>query len=505
MNLKTIAMNVALWNFYKSTPQGQELVSLFNPETDNITKKAEDIFKFAQRINSPINEAASLDLLQDLFLEDSYIHALPDELTRESFEWLISGACDETDPKFFDNKYYRNMASFLHLDSIALYLYHDFFKPILYPQRFDLFQKYCNAVGIELPEIPRTNSYKEYMLFYYDICESIKGFQIEYQLTDAEVCALIYGCAELLVNDGSKASELPRPINVWLTGASKEDFNILENGESNNHIWACNERTRRGDIVVIYCKSPYSYIHSIWRASSEGIFNPFDYYHCRTIVSDGVKIPKITYDDLKSHQYLSTIPIVRKNLQGINGVELSSKDYTELLNLIESKGGDISILPKLFENSTEVYHDLKLEQDVEEKLLIPLLDKLGYKHDDWKRQLYQKAGRGMKAIPDFVFFPKGEKGYQNAPFLIEAKLDMSSVIELKKAFGQALSYSRMMQCKIMGICDKERLILYRQTSSGVWDQSKPIFENHWDVINNDAEVFTSLRKIIAPEIIKDLK
>ena len=111
----------------------------------------------------------------------------------------------------------------------------------------------------------------------------------------------------------------------------------------------------------------------------------------------------------------------------------------------------------------------------------------------------------MKAIPDFVFFPKGEKGYQNAPFLIEAKLDMSSVIELNKAFGQALSYSRMMQCKIMGICDKERLILYRQTSSGVWDQSKPIFENHWEVINNDAEVYTSLRKIIAPEIIKDLK
>ena len=152
-------MNGALWNFYKSTPQGQELVALFNPETDNITKKAEDIFKFAQRINSPINEAASLDLLQDLFLEDSYIHALPDELTRESFDWLISGACDETVAKFFVNKNYRNMASFLHLDSIALYLYHDFFKPILYPQRFDLFQKYCNAVGIELPEIPRTNSY----------------------------------------------------------------------------------------------------------------------------------------------------------------------------------------------------------------------------------------------------------------------------------------------------------------------------------------------------------
>jgi hypothetical protein len=56
----------------------------------------------------------------------------------------------------------------------------------------------------------------------------------------------------------------------------------------------------------------------------------------------------------------------------------------------------------------------------------------------------------------------------------------------------------------MGICDKERLILYKLSSSGAWDQSKPIFENHWEVINNDADVYAELRKIIAPEIIKTL-
>ena len=94
-----------------------------------------------------------------------------------------------------------------------------------------------------------------------------------------------------------------------------------ENGES---IWACNERTRRGDIVVLYCTSPRSYIHSIWRSNSGGIFNPFDYYHCRTTVCDGILTPHITFKDLKDDEYMSQVPIVRRNLQGINGIELTA-------------------------------------------------------------------------------------------------------------------------------------------------------------------------------------
>ena len=67
----------------------------------------------------------------------------------------------------------------------------------------------------------------------------------------------------------------------------------------------------------MYCTTPRSYIHSVWRSNSGGIYNPFDYYHCRTTVCDGVITPHITNKDLKSDSYMSQLPIVKKNLQGI--------------------------------------------------------------------------------------------------------------------------------------------------------------------------------------------
>lgn len=507
---------------YKASIEGEKLIKLFNPESENIYDSLQGIFEYTQNVNK--------DLPEDIFFEHfdhaywnlhlnevNRIHISNEEITRENYRKFITEFelkwlkyreekdCFElSDQIYICKDDYRLKNSIIYAISMALYYCHGFFKPILYPCRFDIFQRKCIAMGIELPPIPRSNNYVEYLLYYYDICVALNQFQEEQGMTDQELCACIYGCSDLFVDDGGKVCELPKPVNVWFTGASKDDYVQLEKMENTDYIWACNERTRRGDIVVIYCKSPHSFIHSIWRASSEGIFNPFDYYHCRTLVSDGIKIPQISYNELKKHPYFSKVPIVRKNLQGLNGIELTSKDYRELLNFIESKGGDISVLPKLFEKGTDATLDLRIEKDVEEKLLIPLLDKLGYNCDDWTRQASQKAGRNLKAIPDFVFFAKGPEHFQNAPFLIEAKFDMSSIRELKNAFEQAASYSRMMQCKIMGICDKERLILYKLNSSGAWDQSRPIFENHWEVINNDADVYAALRKIIAPEIIKSL-
>lgn len=147
-----------------------------------------------------------------------------------------------------------------------------------------------------MPEIPRTNDYKAYLTYYFDICSAWNEFQKDNELTDAELCACIYDYASMLQENSEKA-DLPKPTNVWLTGASgKGDFAFLDSlgknaGENGESIWACNERTRRGDIVVLYCTSPRSYIHSIWRSNSGGIFNPFDYYHCRTTVCDGILTP----------------------------------------------------------------------------------------------------------------------------------------------------------------------------------------------------------------------
>lgn len=147
------------------------------------------------------------------------------------------------------------------------------------------------------------------------------------------------------------------------------------------------------------------------------------------------------------------------------------------------------------------FGEINLEKDVEEKILIPMLKLLGYNEEDWTRQLSQKAGRGLKAIPDFVFFPKGERHFASAPMVIEAKLDMSLITEQQNAFSQGLSYARMLRSSIMGICDKERLILYQVDKNGTANRNTPLFEEHWLSIYGDAEVGAKLNQLIGKEVI----
>lgn len=134
-----------------------------------------------------------------------------------------------------------------------------------------------------------------------------------------------------------------------------------------------------------------------------------------------------------------------------------------------------------------------------------MLEKLGYSESDWTRQLSLKAGRKEKAIPDFVFFPQGEIHFESAPMVIEVKLDMSSTQEIQHAFQQSLSYARMLRSSIMGICDKERLILYQVDRNGMANRSNPIFENHWAAIYSDTDLGAELNHIIGREVIANFR
>ena len=61
----------------------------------------------------------------------------------------------------------------------------------------------------------------------------------------------------------------------------------------------------------------------------------------------------------------------------------------------------------------------------------------------------------------------------------------------------------MMSAEFLGLCDKERLIIY-QRNKGVFDRFNPVFEKHWGSIKNP-ETFSVLKKIIGKEVIEKLK
>jgi hypothetical protein len=494
-------MNKKNWKLYKENEVGTKTIKAFSAlyedtDTESLIEGIDYIFKLTDVYYETLCEF-KMNRIFSLFipmLTEEEIFEV-DCVSKDDFEKFIDT---------FDSKTFRSLASEMDLLSIVLSLLHPFFKPMLMPSEFYRFQNACQRLNIDLPAIPRSNDYKKYLLYYYDICKSLNTYQDENKLSEEELCACVYDYALIyLGNNDDDYSNLPDPTNIWLVGASKEDIKEIEEKGVTSSIWQCSEFTRRGDIVVMYARTPHSCIHSIWRASSGGFFNPFDYYHCRTTVQDGIMVPHIKNSELKQHPYFSQLPIVRKNMQGVNGVELSVQDYTELLKLLEHKGGDISALPKVLDITDYEVPNTPLEKDVEEKILIPFLEKIGYSSDDYTRQLMQKVGRKEKAIPDFVFFPQEQGRHLNiAPFLIEAKLDFKSAQQRQEDFRQALSYAMALQSPLFAICDKERLVIYKSQNADIMN---PLFENHWAVIHTNPEVFQQIKKTIGKESILKLQ
>lgn len=522
-------MNRDSWQLYKESARGRKCIATFNPEPEDLAEAVREVITFSHKHDArPFTEEEmeyAIDryaLISNNFLERELASSLEDKESfvrlMEDFDLLSEKIGDDGRVVMTDDgravydegncivkKTDYRRKSFC-IPALSLFLYYNYvtFKPILFQSRFDIIQTHCEKLGIEMPQMPRTSDYKAYFGYYFDICDSWCDFQEEYGLSDAELCACIYDYAATLVDDAPEG-ELPRPTNVWLTGASGGDFEILDSfgtdGGASGSVWACSEKTLRGDVVIVYCTSPRSYIHSVCRSRCGGIFNPFDYYHCRTEICDAVRIPPVTFKDLKADGYFATVPIVRKNLQGVNGVQLTPEDYAQLLRLIEQKGGDTAALPRLFDGSAVDFGEISLERDVEENILIPILLRLGYTEDDWTRQLSLKAGRAEKAIPDFAFFPFGERHHEHAPMVIEAKLDMSSARERHKAYDQARSYAGMLHAPLMGICDKERLVLYAATRSGGFDEKNPAFEAQWAAVFVDELVGAKLQQLIGREAV----
>ena len=508
---------------YKSSNRGKEIIDLFtfyaDEEIEVLEKKLENIIeKFSKesdidtlfsRIylifdNIKVNKT---EIREDEVPKDFFLRFIEDFEVRFIDEDKDGNLIKSTKTQdiFIKKQDYRSICALMDSISINLYLMHpQFFFPLLNNERFDIFVKSCDALGIEIPNVPNSIDKKARVLYYFSLCEVLYDFSVEYDMLAEELCACIYDFSTILQETKEEHKDLPEPTNIWLTGASKEDYkNTLQNLSTDSvNVWTCNEATRRGDIIVIYCLSPQSFIHSIWRANSDGVVNPFNYYYSRSAVTKPIEISPISYTELKVDSYWSNVPIVRKNLQGINGVQLTAKDYTELLRILSSKGFDVSILPKLYSPSINIEEDLKNEKDVEDKLVIPLLVELGYSQGDWQRQLSQKAGRNLKAIPDFVFLSKGEKHFENAPFVLEAKFFMNSSNERMNSFNQALSYCKMMSAELLGLCDKDRIIIYRR-KNGVFDRFNPVFEKHWGNLKNP-ETFSELKKIIGKEVVTSI-
>lgn len=339
----------------------------------------------------------------------------------------------------------------------------EFFVPYLFRTKFHQFEAICAELEIPMPRLPGKASAPERAMYYFELNAVLQDFRTEHRMTPDELNAFLYGFATRAVPI-EEVDPLPEPARAWLLLGSPDDAPWLDAAGDDSHShWQGGYDIRPGDICVMWCRSPRSYVHSVWRATSSGFADPFFYYYRTVWIARPLKVPPITFAEIQADPVWSQKPAVRAHFQNSSGKEITRQEYDALLRMFESKGFDTGPLPKLQEVSLGLDPtELERESDVEEKLLEPLLEKLGLKKRDWRRQVPLRMGRGIRVYPDYVLGLRGDRGDESARAIIEAKLRISGPRDLDEAFSQAASYAARLRAEALCLCAAEGLWLYRR-------------------------------------------
>jgi hypothetical protein len=223
----------------------------------------------------------------------------------------------------------------------------------------------------------------------------------------------------------------------------------------------------------------------VWLACSEAHANPFFFYHFQARIGHCQKVPTLSLETLRTNSIISKSGIVKKNFQGVNGYPVTYEEYQEMLRLWAEKGFDVELLPKL-QPLPGIDDSILLadERDVEQYLVEPLLDKLGFKSKDWMRQMPIRMGRGERYYPDYCFFPNTRRGEESAVMVLEAKWSIHNARELREAFLQARSYAVRLQANRFILAAKEGIWVFESLSVG-FREDKHHFFSWQDLTNPD--------------------
>ena len=365
--------------------------------------------------------------------------------------------------------------------------YPEYFIPYYFWYNFNVLSIIAEEFEIELPEVPAKKDYRERLYYYGEISRAMIEFADQNGLDKAELYAFLYDFAPQYVGgtDSYIVKELPAPRSAFFIGADK-DARFLEDDRSEIKAWQCSPDTRVGDMIVMYLRTPVSAVNSIWRACSVGFIDPFFYYYRCVYISQPVKTKPFTLAQMKSDQVFKSLPIVRKNMQGINGIEL----YPSVYNHLVAKTKASALL--LEYEKAEKDEEFSCEKDVENKLVKPLITRLGYHEEDYEQQLYVEIGNHNKAlIPDFVLLPDKRRGHVSGFGIIEAKRSITTEKALGEVFVQARSYARVLMTKYCAVASKEKIWVAQRKD----DYEGIIFEASWKQLNQ-ADTFYELNKLL---------
>ncbi len=490
-----------LWQNYVESCQGQEWIAFFQNLGSRYEQGDEQLCRFiehwtasgllgervsvAEKIEEVNNVRALLaDGIEKKLLPTDPIRTLDN--AEVYFRERVAGLCYDPDPD--DNPNHPTDYTFEFYDipalSVALYcLYPRFFFPYYFYPRFYALKQIFDEFGIFLPPVPPKKAIDDRFYYYFELCRSVHHFAAQHGIPGELAPVFLYGFAPLALElDDALPANLPPPRRAWFVGGGVNqngDFEYLDQvTASSQTIWQGNRDTQPGDIVVMYCLSPRSSVHSFWRALRFGAVEPFRYFYNTIWIGRPTIVTPILLNEMRQDPLLSSMPLVKGSMQGINGRVITKPYYDRLLALLQGKGVDTSALPQLEEVEIEDV-DLRNERDVEQHLLEPLLAELGFQPSDWIRQMKLQVGRSEKAIPDYVLLPaeRREDHASRAAWVWEAKFSIRSHQQLRKDFEQATSYARLVGALGVSLLSREGLWLSLRQNDYALSKAK-----HWSLV-----------------------
>ncbi|HYX06849.1 MAG TPA: hypothetical protein VE912_08970 [Bacteroidales bacterium] len=464
--------NKYIWDLYKHSETGKKAIETWIPSADFPESEfALDTDKsiFKKFLNSKNNYIAGEGKINWYrFLADYFTKK--DNFTRNNYHksyrhWILEGINLGNQEIIKSNNYQLWVVDISLISRVLYGLYPDNFFPYVFDD-FNLLNKIAIEFEIPLPKIPLKKDWEKRAFYYPELCEALNEFKSLHGFSPQELCAFLYDFAPNNIGN-QENDEIPFPSKAWFVGGNKVDFEYLDNaGKNSRSHWQGNPDARIGDIIVMYCLSPRSYIHSIWRVFEDGFVDPFFYYYNMIKICDPILIDKkIAKRELEENAIWSKNPLVRKNLQGINGYPIQYSEYLEILSMLESKGVNTQDYPVIQKTNRLEAAELYDERDVEIKLIEPFLKLIEYTPDDWKRQMPVKIGTGVRYYPDYCFAAIANRGEETAKMVLEAKFEIKTQKALREAYFQAKSYALRLQADKFVIASKEGIWIYEPDNS----------------------------------------
>lgn len=353
---------------------------------------------FSDRV---VNDAETAKLL---FTE------LVDEGLKLSFEEAGEARCYCLGGKEFEDEVFGNIEAL----SLGLYnLFPEYFVPFLFRTRFDQFSAICRSFNIPIPPPPGKTQRRDRAFYYLALNEALQEFRRRHQLASPELIAFLYDFAPRVLA-AEQDAELPPPSRVWFTmGGINDngDFEFLDQADpSTTARWQGNVETRRGDVILMWCVAPRSYLHSIWRALDDGFADPFFYFYNSMRIGRCIKLPPVCFKEFMGDPVLAANKSVRAHFQGAGGKPFPLEDYLVLLEILKRKGCETSSLPVPPPHAFAFGERLENERDVEIQLVEPLLKQLGYSASEWLRQMPLRMGQGRAELPGLCSGAEPEAG-----------------------------------------------------------------------------------------------